>query len=244
MAKTGTTSTDFIPDKDDDFYNFVKTLVKMLLKPNKPGETKTNWEAWEIKKKNMDQLLLLWETYEKLYDIAQEKKNRNSGDVDAHRQKRIFLEKFLREMVNEDIRFEKQIPREDKVRMGILPQDTEPSPVHGSHLVTGPPIVGLKNMGGSVIDLRCRRTTDQTRGSVPKGYGVELRHIELKQTDPPPTDPDMGGMKTEVFSKSRNQITAGMQHLGKTFYCYVRWKHKTNPALNSPWTNLLQITIA
>ena len=240
MAKV--TTDDYIPNRDDDFYNFVKNLVKILLKEQEvDGEKKPNWEIWEIKKRNMEELQTLWKTYQELYDIAQAKKNRDSGDVDAHRQKRIGLEKFLREMVNEDIRFEKIIPREEKVRMGILPKDTEPSPVHG----TDPPYVNLKNKGGAEIEVRCRRTEDQTRTSMLKGYTVEMRHIIVQEPPKnPPTDPDMSGMKTKISSKAKFKLNAGMSNLGKTLYCYFQWKHKNNAAYDGPWTNLMQITIA
>lgn len=127
-----------------------------------------------------------------------------------------------------------------RIKSGAL-RDAEPSPVHGSHLATGAPVVGLKNMGGGMIDVRCKRNTDQTRPSMLKGFMLELR---WKAGTPTPADPDEAGLVAELSSKSRFQVAAGMTNLGKTFFCYVRWRHKTNPSILSPWTNLLQITIA
>jgi hypothetical protein len=54
----------------------------------------------------------------------------------------------------------------------------------------------------------------------------------------------MFGMKTEISGKAHFKLTAGMVNLGKTFYCYARWRNKTRADFNSPWTNLLQIVIA
>lgn len=250
MAKTGTTSTDYLPKKDDDFYNFVKNLMGILQEPAEsapppPGPSAAadvpipllKWQAWLIPAVKFETLMGLWNPYQRLYDIAQAKKNRKSSDVDNHRQSRIGLEKYLRNFINQYLRYEDQVPRGEKVRMGIIPKDTVPSPVHG----TDAPVAGLKNKGGSVIDFRVRRTEDQTRTSMLKGYVVEVRYI----VGPPiPTDPDMSGMKTEISSKAHFQITAGMTNLGKTFYCYARWRSKTDAKYNSPWTNLLQIIIA
>ena len=50
--------------------------------------------------------------------------------------------------------------------------------------------------------------------------------------------------KEELSSKAHFQVSAGMTNLGKTFFCYARWRHKTNPAILSPWTNLMQIIIS
>lgn len=250
MAKTGTTSTDFIPDKDDDFYNFSQQIIEVLKEPNEPDEpspspaaapAELNWQAWHVPETKFDELHDLWMIYEPLYKKSQSKKDRTAKNVDDHRQARKELEAYLRKFINQYLRYEDQVPRGEKIRMGILPSDTEPSPVHGSHLITGSPVISLKNMGGSAIDLRFKRTTDQTRASMPKGYMAEISY-QIGGT--PPTDPDAVGMKTKISSKARFQITTAMPNLGKTFFVFGKWKHKTNSANDSPWTNLMQITIA
>lgn len=120
-------------------------------------------------------------------------------------------------------------------------QDTEPSPVHGSHLVTGAPYIKLKNIEGAVIDIRFRRTADQTRPSLPKGYKA---HISYQIGGTAPEDPEAEAMKEKTSSKARFQLKAGMINLGKKLYLFGRFEHKTNEALNGPWSNLMQITIA
>jgi len=252
MAKTGTTSTDFIPDRDDDFFNFIEKIITVLEEPNEPEEpgpgpspsaapAQLNWQAWQVPETKFNRLNDLWKKYEPLYKKAQSKKDRTTKNVDDHRHARKELESYLRTFVNQYLRYEDQVPRGEKIRMGILPSDTEPSPVHGSHLDTGAPLVSMKNMGGSVIDILFRRTEDQTRASMLKGYMAE---ISYQTGGAPPTDPDAVGMKTEISSKAHFQFTAGMTNLGKTFFAFGRYKHKTNKTLNTPWTNLMQITIA
>ncbi|MBI4929115.1 MAG: hypothetical protein HY841_00010 [Bacteroidetes bacterium] len=228
---------EYIPKRDDDFYNFIKTLIKILLQST---EGIINWQAWEIPEAKFKKLSELWNEYQKLYDKAQEKKNRDAGDVDDHREARKALEKYLRKFVNQYIRYEDQVPRGEKVRMGILPKDETPSPVHG----TTSPLVKLKNDGGAIIDVECRRDKDQTRPSMLKGYNVELRWWALEKTAPPPTNPNKTGYAEELSSKAHFKVDADMDNQGKKFYCYVRWKHKSDSKFNSPWTDLMQITIS
>ena len=248
------TKLEFIPKRDDDFYNLVKNLVDILHElveevpppgpsPSpSPAPSTEKWQAWGVPETKMSRLDDDFEDYEAMYHIAQSKKNRKTSDVDNHRQSRKGLEKYLREFVNQYLRYEDQVLRGEKVRMGIMPADTEPSPVHGSHLGTLAPVVGLKNMGGGKIDARFRRTADQTRGSVPKGFEAELRYV-IGIALPP--DPEDIPYRTSVISsKSRFQFDAGMTNLGKTLVGYARWRHKTNPQFNSPWTNVMQIVIA
>ena len=92
-----------------------------------------------------------------------------------------------------------------------------------------------------MIDVRCRRNTDQTRPSMLKGFMIELR---WKARPPPPADPDVTGFVAELSSKAHFHVVTGMTNLGKTFFFYARWRHKTNPSILSPWTNLMQIVIA
>lgn len=119
--------------------------------------------------------------------------------------------------------------------------DTVPTLVHGSHLITLAPAVIMKNMDGAFIDFRFRRTKDQTRPSLPEGYTAEISYL-IGETAP--ADPEAVGMKTKTSSKARFQLSAGMTNLKKTLYVFGRFKHKTNSAFDSPWTNLLQITVA
>lgn len=244
----------FIPNRDDDFYNLVNNIVQILQEPAEEAPSPSpspapsaapsteKWQAWGVPETKMSRLIDDFEDYEALYHTGQSKKSRTAADVDNHREARKGLEKYLREFVNQYLRYEDQVPRGEKVRMGIIPADTEPSPVHGSHLGTLAPVVGFKNMGGGKIDSRFRRTADQTRGSVPKGFEAELRYVIGIALPPDPED--IPSRTTVISSKSRFQFDAGMTNLGKTLTGYARWRHKTNPQFNSPWTSVMQIVIA
>jgi len=119
-------------------------------------------------------------------------------------------------------------------------RDSEPSPIHS----TNAPVIGLLNKGGAQIDFRTRSTTDQTRASMLRNYQIEVRWWVMEQSAAAPTDPDMAGFNERLSTKAHFILTAGMENLGKKFYCYARWKHLHTADFDGPWSNLMQITIA
>jgi len=232
-----------IPRRDDDFYTFTRDIIEILEEVTEMGGiTQENWKHWRIPESDFKNLKENFLKYEKRYLRAQKKKDRTQSDVAVHRSKRKKMEPLIRQFIKEHLRYESIIPEGEKVRMALITIDSEPSPVHGSHLSTGAPVVSLKNMGGAMVDARFRKTAAQKRGSVPKGYGCELRYVlEI----PLPDDPeDIPGKTTVLSSKARFQISAGMTNKKKTMRSYARWRHKTNPQLNSPWTEVMEIDIA
>ncbi|HKZ67705.1 MAG TPA: hypothetical protein VJ111_15170 [Chitinophagaceae bacterium] len=248
MAKT----KEDIPTRDDDFYTFIKDIIAVL---EELTDGTLKWVAWSIPEADFNNFKDNFKGkaagggfpaiigYEPLYLKAQKKKDRTASDVDAHRKKRkLVMQPILRQFIKERLRFESIIPNSEKVRMALLSSDTTPSPVHGSHLTTLAPIVGLKNMGGAMVDAHFRRTADQTRGSVPKGYGCEIRYV--LEIALPPDPEDIPSSTTIISSKAHFQISAGMTNRKKTMRGYARWRHKTNPALNSPWMVIPEIDIA
>ena len=249
---------DYIPHTDGDFDEWQKNYVKQLSAPFPPfpfplpsaasGGSGPDASAAAIPSSPLYAYLgIPAERYNELLQTQQlwnvdfarggQKTDRRMSEVKAKQKTRRDYVKLTRSISKEYILYNRRSSDEIKRMLKLTVPDTEPSPVHG----TDAPVVGLKNAGGSVIDVRCKRSEDQTRSSMLKGYVVEMRYLI---GPPQPTDPDMTGMKFEISSKAHFKITAGMLNLGKTFYCYLRWRSKTTAAFNSPWTNLLQIVIA
>ena len=198
------------------------------------GLDKDEMEKWEELR---DEWLPLYSTY----SDKKQKRTTSIKDKLRHVQKRFIL--FASPILNR-IDGERAAVIDDfevlKIKFKPLKDET-PSPVHGSHLATGSPVVSLKNMGGGMIDIKCRRNQDETRPSMLKGFEIELRWLA---GPPPPATPDDLTLIHEHSTKSHFQVEAGMANLGKRFFCFARYRHITNPAILSPWTNLLQITIA
>jgi len=244
-------SADFIPEPDGKFDEWQKNYVKHLSLPWPPPEegglaplapVELLYKFLGIPNERYTELTEMQKKWTKDYERGGEETDRRPSETTAKQETRKLYEALLRSVTAEYIRGStKKNINQIKRALGLTVPDTTPSPSHGSHLETGAPKVSLQNMGGSVIDIRCERIADEDLGSVPENYGVELRWTAA---DTPPVTPDDTGMKTEVFSKARNQFTAGMTNLKKTFYCWLRWKHKTNSAFNSPWSDPHQITIA
>ena len=239
---------DFIPGPDGDFDEWQKNYVKRLSLPWPPADEGAPALAAAVPVMPLSAYLgipaerfteliaeqLLWN---KDYARGGKESDRKSSYTKAKQKTRRDYVNLLRSVTAEYIHRNRKATDEIKRALKVNVPDTEPTPIHG----TDAPVVGLKNAGGSVIDIRCKRSEDQTRVSMLKGYQIEVRYVV---GPPSPTDPDMSGMKTEISGKAHFKITAGMLNLGKTFYCYLRWRSKTTAAFNSPWTNLLQIIIA
>ena len=246
---------DFIPQPDGKFDEWQKNFVKHLSLPWPPPEegapapapaappAELLYKFLGIPVERYTALTEMQKKWDKDYGRGGAEADRRPSETVAKEETRVKYEKLLRTDITEFIRGStKDGINEIKKSLKLTVPDTTASPSHGSHLSTGAPKVSLKNMGGSVIDIRCERIADEDLGSVPENFGVEIRWIAADVA--PLTPDDKTGLITEVFSKARNQITCGMQNLKKTFYCWARWKHKTNAAFNSPWSDPHQITIA
>ena len=250
MAKL--TSHDYIPGVEADFDEWQKNYVKVLTMPWPPADDGAPPPPAAAAVPVMPLYKYLGIPDERYRDLTDEQKlwnkdyarggkeqdRRSSDAIEKQATKKDYV-KLIRSITKEYILYNRKSTNQIKRALKLTVPDTEPSPIHG----TDPPVVQLKNAGGAEIDFHLRRDKDQTRPSVLKGYEIEVRYKVVKQGDPPPAD-ENDGTQTEISHKAHFKISTGLKNLGKIFYCYVRWRSKTNPAFNSPWTNLMQITIA
>ncbi|MBI4930022.1 MAG: hypothetical protein HY841_04605 [Bacteroidetes bacterium] len=229
---------DYIPGPDGDFDEWQKNYVTHL-SSGWMGEPSL-YKLLGIPEDRYKELTEMQKKWDKDYARGGKEADRRSSEAKAKQKTRKNYEALLRSVAGEYIHKNRKADDEIKRALKLTVPDTEPTPVHG----TDAPVVALKNAGGSVIAFRCRRDEDQTRSSMIKGYLLEVRSWALDKTESVPNDPDVTGYKEDLSSKSHFKIKLGMANLGKTFYCYVRWRSKTNSAFDSPWTNRLQIVIA
>lgn len=250
MAKL---TPDFIPHPDADFDEWQDNYVTHLSSPWPPPEegapaaaapAQLLYKFLGIPDERYTELTDMQKLWKKDYARGGKETDRRSSEAQAKIATRKLYVKLIRSITAEYIHANRKASNEIKRALKLTVPDTEPSVVHGSHLATGAPSVTMKNMGGAIIDLRYRRITDENKNSVPKGYICELSYIILDKTDPAPTDPDAIVMTSKTSTKSRFQLKAGVPNQGKKLYGWGRWKHKINDAFDSPWTDLMQITIA
>lgn len=223
---------DYMPKKDDDFFSFQGQMV---------NKVQANKAAWGIPDPAVDVLVNHRTVYEPLYYKSQNKTNRTSVDVLAHRQERKSYEKDIRAFVNAHIRFNGLISDSERLSIGVPPRDTEPSP---KPKINDIPVVGLEPKGGGWIDVRCRTETDQTRDSMHKDADViECRYVLFQVKGLPPNDP---AKCPEVITSTRAHfiIKCGDENAGQRFYGFFRWANLTNPDNSGPWTNALTVVIA
>lgn len=240
---------DYIPRSDGDFDEWQKNYVRHLGVPWPPPDGTPLppsaavpvpiplFAYLGIPLERFSELLQMQQLWNTDFARGGQKTDRRSSEAKAKQKTRRDYVALIRSISQEYILHNRKSTDEIKRALKLTVPDTEPTPVHG----TDAPVAALKNAGGSVIDFHCKRNEDQTRPSVIRGYIIEMRYFI---GPPSPTDPDMSGVKTEISAKAHFKFTAGMTNLGKTFYCYLRWRSKTDSKFNSPWTNLLQIVIA
>lgn len=233
---------DFIPGNDDDFFSFQKNLRERLHRKEDedgepaPGEAE-NFEKWSIPEDDVKDLDDMGKDYEKKYHKAQNKTNRTSGDVTAHREAREGTdliegyEKFMREFIGQWIRKNKKISNAQRKLMALTVPDTEPSP----HPQIVDPIVGLTPIPGGDLEVRVRSTEDQTRPSKPLPHIlVQVQYALVNLTDPAPAFEQ--AILQHQSSKALFIIHFGISNVGKRFYGYFRWYDPIHPEDSGPWT--------
>ena len=219
---------DYIPQKDDDFYNWQGNFVNVLV---------INAVAWLIPNLEVAALSTRRAEYEPLYMKAQNKTTRTRADVLAHRQMRIIYEKEIRAFVR---KYYEIIPDTGKSDLGLTIRDTEPSP--GSP-ITDVPVMGLRGLGGGDIEVRCRVTTDQTRASMhPDANVVDYRYIMVASGTVPPSDPE-DCPKGDSQTKAKFVLRAGAKNSAKRLYGFFRWLNNRRPRQEGPWSDAQTVVI-
>ncbi|MFH1232196.1 MAG: hypothetical protein V1709_11950 [Planctomycetota bacterium] len=232
---------DYMPKKDDDFFNFQGSLVNKVV---------ANKTTWAIPDAAVDALVSRRQEYEPLYHKSQVKQSRTSSDVLAHRQKRESYEKDIRTFVNAHIRFNDLISDSERLSLGMSPRDTEPTP---KPKISDIPIVGLEPRGGGDIEVYCRRETDQDRPSMhPDADVVEVMFAMIPTHQPAqpgagkreglPSPEECPGARTST--RAHFIIHCGVKNAGKCFYGFFRWGNLTNPQNSGSWSNAKTVVIA
>jgi hypothetical protein len=248
------TNLDYIPHADGDFDEWQKNFVTHLGLPWPPAGDAPPPPSAAIAAAAPSPLYVFLgipvERYNKILeeqaqwnkDFARGGKeaDRRSSETKAKQKTRDDYESMIRKLCKQYILYNDKTTDEIKRALKLTVPDTEPSPVHG----TEAPAIQLKNLGGAFIDVTCRRKNDKSRPSMLKGYQAEVRWWALEKTADTPKDPETPGYSFAISGKAHFKVETGMANLGKTFYCYVRWRSKTDTKFNSPWTNLLQIIIS
>ncbi len=222
---------DWMPTRDDDFFNFQGNL---------DGLVTANATPWGIPPADVTEINTLRATYEPLYHTSQNKTTRNQGDVLAHRRTRTKYEKRIRKLARNYLMYNPLLTKKDKSDLGLTIHDTEPSP---SAPINDVPIIGLKGLGGGDIEVRCRVRGDQTRASMHSDANlVEYRFVTVQSDEAAPDAPE-DCTKGSSQTKAKFVIKAGARNSGKRFYGFFRWLNNRRPRQEGPWTNVQTVVI-
>jgi len=224
--------SDYLPASDADFDIFQDNFMKKV---------EPKLEDWEIPEAKFTALQVLQTAWNSAWALAKDKDTRSRGDVRAKIVARKGYEAGLRRFVKTWIAFNDKLTDADIESLGLKVRDIEPTP---KPKITTFPIIGLKSMGGSDIEVRCRLTTDETRCSKPRAAdAIECRFIIVPIGEVPPDNWD-DCPKTQVFKKALFIINCGAKGIGQRFYGFFRWANISKPANSGPWTNAINVVIA
>jgi hypothetical protein len=99
----------------------------------------------------------------------------------------------------------------------------------------------IENGGTGQIICHCKPTATGKRSHLLKGYNVEIFYEILAQNAASPNASQL--VDHEVFTKSHFVLNLGAQYSGQKLFIAMRWRHKTNPALNGGLDAIQSITI-
>jgi len=222
---------DWLPKRDADFYNKQHKYV---------AQVSTNKLVYKIADTAITALTDAQAIYEPLFEAIEDKKDRTSADVAAHRTGRKVYEKVLRAFNKEYVLNNSNIPDADKVILIGKERDTEPTP---HPVIEDVPIVGNKVLGGGQIEFKVRAYTDQTRPSMLRAANmIDYCYILLDVGEMPPA-------KVADCNKSGNESRAkfvlkvGDENQGKKLYIYFRWVNNRKPRQEGPWSNFQSIIV-
>jgi hypothetical protein len=99
----------------------------------------------------------------------------------------------------------------------------------------------INGAAGQLI-CHCKPNESSKRNHLLKGYNVEIFYEILPQNAPNPNIDQL--TEHEVFSKSYFTLNLGGTYSGQKLFIGMRWRHKTNPALNGSIGVVQSITIS
>ena len=100
----------------------------------------------------------------------------------------------------------------------------------------------VENAGTGQISCHCKPTESGSRSHLLAGYNVEIFYEILAQNAPSPNASQL--TEHEVYTKSHFILNLGAEHSGQKLFIAMRWRHKTNPALNGGLDAIQSITIS
>ena len=159
------TSKDYVPAKNNAFFNFQNSLVEVVV---------SNGAGWNIPAGDITDLQDAQAIYVPLYNAITNKQTRTTQQVDAHTNGRATFEAFIRGFVKEFLVNNSDISHDEKIAMGLNPDEGTRSP--RSNIETQPYLL-IKAIGGSRIRVECRVESDSNRPSRhPDSDGVEYAY--------------------------------------------------------------------
>jgi hypothetical protein len=190
--------------------------------------------AW-LRKAELIEMYGRWNT---TYPLTQNPDVRNKTNIDDKEDIKQEIQDLLR-YIYADIP-NSWLNNRDRNILGLPKRDKEPSP----HPQIVDPIIGLTAKTGGDVELRVRKTTDETRPSKPLDHLlVQAQYAFTAATDltAPPFEQCTNHYES---SHALSTMHLGISNVGKRFYGYFRWYDPIHPEDSGPWTQAHNVVVA
>jgi hypothetical protein len=221
--------TDYIPRKDNDFFNFQKVLSETC---------QQNMAAWNISATAFNKLQTTRTPYETAYKKITNRKTRTSVQVKEHRHQRNSYTRVIRTFVKEQLAGNTAVS--DSVRKGFRLKLLDNKKSRRSKIDTEPTVF-VGTMNGAWMKIVCRVEHDSSRPSMhPLADAIEIKFI-IGLTAP--ISPDECN-QTFISTKAKFILRLHIADAGKKVFGYVRYKNIRNDEKSGPWSSLFRCMIA
>jgi hypothetical protein len=161
----------------------------------------------------------------------------NAGKADRldRREKAATVSRTVRDFVNENLRYNRDVTDEDRVKLGLVVPDETPTPSHDPD--TMPVVVSIDS---SVIMRITLHFKDSHRTSRAKPRGIHGAEIRWRILDAPPSTTDEL-IHSEFATRSSRTFIFEENMRGKTVWFRLRWE--SNRGQKGPWSELYSAVI-
>ncbi|MDR2471991.1 MAG: DUF4744 domain-containing protein [Tannerella sp.] len=142
--------------------------------------------------------------------------------------------KFVRNFVNQRLRYNQTVTNEDRVKLGLNVPDTTPTPVATP---TTWPIASTRSAGPRQIRVDWHDSLSASKAKPTGVHGCEIRHSILDT--PPTTNDDL--LRSDFATRTPHTFNFNEQQRGKSIYFCLRWE--TNKGDKGPWSEILKAII-
>lgn len=233
-------SSTRVPRPDNPFDTYIKRTTDTLLTAGPP----TTWSRLGLIQVEMDEWQGYRDDWAANWTLYKNPLTRTQGITTAKNSiKHQFID-FTTPLLNR-ILGSPNLTDDDRIAFNLPPADRSRSK-RGK--IIGTPFTTIRSIAVGTLRVRTRvEATDKRSALHPLADGVEIRYAILADNEKEPAIPPRTAEDCPyvvVSTRSLFNLSPGPRESTKRIYAFVRWVNLTNPANNSPWTDMIQAVIS